>query len=325
MSSPVEPVSMHFSYWQLLGTVTPIFLIILVGFIIRRLRWLTREADQSLLRVCVNVLLPCLVLDSVLGNPALDKIGNLALPPLVGYGTFFLGYLLALPAGRLLRLPEREARTFGFAVGSYNYGYIPIPLVLAFYPRETMGVLFTHNLGAEIAFWTAGVVILTGGSLQKGWTKIFSPPVLAIGGSLALNLCHAGHWLPGFVKAGAHMMGQSYVPLVLVLTGATLADLLRDTHPRLTGLMPACAVALRLVLLPAFSLLLARYLPCSLELKRVIVIQAAMPAAMLPILISKHYGGDTITAIRVVAVTTLLGLVTIPCWIKLGFLFAGIF
>ncbi|MEI8340993.1 MAG: AEC family transporter, partial [Verrucomicrobiota bacterium] len=177
---------MQISYWPLLAAVAPVFLIILAGFIIRRVGWLTREADHSLLRVCVNVLMPCLILDSILGNPALSKIENVTLPPLIGFSTFLIGYLVALPVGRLIRLTETQARTFSFTVGSYNYAYIPIPLVLAFCPRETTGVLFTHNLGVEIAFWTAGIGILTGSSLRNAWTKIFNPPVLAIVGSLLL-------------------------------------------------------------------------------------------------------------------------------------------
>ena len=316
---------MPISYWSLLASVAPVFLIILSGFVIRRKGWLNAEADRSLLRVCVNMLMPCLILDSVLGNPALGNIGNLTLPPLAGFATFLLGYVVALPAGRMLGLGERQARTFSFAVGSYNYGYIPIPLVQAFYPRETMGVLFTHNLGVEITFWTVGIGILTGASPKNAWKKMFNAPVLAILGSMLLNFCHAANWLPGFVLTAARMIGQSAVPLALILTGATLADLTLHSRPRLTGPAPLGAIALRLAILPVFSLLLARYLPCSIELKRIIVIQAAMPAAMLPIVISKHFGGDANIALDVIFATSLCGLLTIPCWIRLGFLWTGIY
>ena len=185
-------------------------------------------------------------------------------------------------------------------------------------------MLFTHNLGVEIAFWTVGIGILTGASLRKGWTKIFNPPVFAIIGSLTLNAFHGIHWMPGFILKAAHMTGQSAVPLALILTGATLADLVRNTWPRLSGPVPVGAVVLRLALLPVLSLLLAKFLPCSTELKRIIVIQAAMPAAMLPIVLSKHLGGDADTALQVVISTSLLGFLTIPFWIQLGFLYTGI-
>jgi hypothetical protein len=71
-------------------------------------------------------------------------------------------------------------------------------------------------------------------------------------------------------------------------------------------------------------LLLARYLPASVELKRVIVLEAAMPAAVFPIVMSRHYGGDPLTALRVVIGTSLVGMVTIPLWIRFGMKFAGL-
>jgi predicted permease len=80
----------------------------------------------------------------------------------------------------------------------------------------------------------------------------------------------------------------------------------------------------RLVLLPLGFLVLARYLPCSVELKRVIILQAAMPAAVFPIVMAKHYGGDTATALRVVISTSALSLITTPIWIRLGTKFAGL-
>jgi predicted permease len=50
----------------------------------------------------------------------------------------------------------------------------------------------------------------------------------------------------------------------------------------------------------------------------VILIQAAMPAAVIPVIIAKHYGGDPGAAMRIVLVTSIAGLVTIPFWIQMG-------
>ena len=55
-----------------------------------------------------------------------------------------------------------------------------------------------------------------------------------------------------------------------------------------------------------------------MELKRVLVLQGAMPAAVLPIVLTKHYGGDARTSLQVALGTSLLGLVTIPLWIRFG-------
>jgi predicted permease len=81
---------------------------------------------------------------------------------------------------------------------------------------------------------------------------------------------------------------------------------------------------LRLGILPVLFLVLAKFLPCSLELKRVITIEAAMSAAVFPIVIAKHYGGDPATALRVVLGTSLVGLVTIPLWLRFGMKWVGL-
>src|ERR1700749_4771005 len=93
-------------YLPLLAAVAPIFLIIAAGWIIRRIGWLTEEADASLLRVICNLLYPCLILDTILGKPAMEKPGNVFLAPLVGFTTVVLGYAVSYFAAPLFRATE---------------------------------------------------------------------------------------------------------------------------------------------------------------------------------------------------------------------------
>src|SRR5580700_10851964 len=124
----------------------------MAGYIIRRIGWLTEEADASLLRVIVNLLYPCLILDTILGNPALEKLGNVLLAPVVGFGTVVFGYVVCYWAAPLCGAREpRERRTFAFTTGIYNYGYLALPVVQNRFGQQTSGVLFIHNLGVEIA------------------------------------------------------------------------------------------------------------------------------------------------------------------------------
>ena len=48
--------------------VIPVFLVTGSGFVMRKLNALSEEADASLLRITVNVMMPCLVFDSILGS-----------------------------------------------------------------------------------------------------------------------------------------------------------------------------------------------------------------------------------------------------------------
>lgn len=307
------------SYLTLLGAVAPVFVILVAGYSLRRLGWLTAEADRSLLQVGVNFLYPCLIADTILGNPALSKFGNLVVPPIIGFGTVAGGFLICLLVGKALRLEPATRRSFSFTTGLYNYGYLPIPLVQAFYNRETLGVLFTFNLGVEIALWTVGIWILSGASGKDAWRNILNVPILAILASVILNLAGAHAWMPRFVGTTMHMLGQSAIPLALLLTGATLADLV--AHGNLIGQrVPLIASnLLRLAILPLAFLALAKAIPMSAPLQRILVIQAAMPAAMIPIILAKHYKADSAHALQIVLSSTLLGLLTIPLWLRFGF------
>ncbi|MCX6905441.1 MAG: AEC family transporter, partial [Verrucomicrobia bacterium] len=125
------------------------------GVLHRGLNWLTKQADQSLMRVTINGLIPCLIIDSVINNSALRQPGNVLIAPLVGFGTILLGIGLAWVCRPLVGLREPvPGRTFAYCLGIYNYCYVPLPLaILLFSSRpETVGVLFVHNVGVEVAF-----------------------------------------------------------------------------------------------------------------------------------------------------------------------------
>ena len=43
------------SYWQLLQLILPVFALIAIGVVVRRVHWIEGEAETSLLRLVVNV------------------------------------------------------------------------------------------------------------------------------------------------------------------------------------------------------------------------------------------------------------------------------
>jgi predicted permease len=306
---------------DVLSAVLPVFCLALVGIGLRRVRWLTEEADATLLRLVVNVLTPCLIFDKVLGNRALQRAENLFIPPLIGFGGIILGIGTCWLFRRRVGLKtDPEQRTFALVAGLQNFAYVPFPLVLMLFANhpDTPGVLFLHNLGVDIAMWTLGLITLGHATGPGEWRKLINVPLVAIVLSLLLNTCDAAHWVPRPLSITASMLGACAFPLGILLTGAMMADQVRQLHPaRATGTLIWSAI-FRLGVIPALMLGIARILPCSVEIKRVIVVQAAMPAGIFPIVLSRLYGGDPATAVRIVAGTTILSLITIPLWIQWG-------
>ncbi len=312
------------SYLPLLTAVAPVFVVIGAGWIIRRIGVLTEEADASLLRLIVNLLYPCLILDTILGNPALEKPGNVLLAPVVGFATVVLGYAVCYVAAPLFGAREpRQRRTFAFTTGLYNYGYLALPIAQSRFGKETSGVLFIHNLGVEIALWTCGIMLISGAKRGGGWRQVFNGPVVAILCAALLHFAGARTWMPDVVLTAVHSLGATAIPIGLILTGATFADQMKELAIRSTVLPTIGACFLRLAILPVLMLAIARWLPCPVELRNVMIIQAAMPCAVIPVILAKHYGGDAGAALRIILFTSALGLLTIPFWLQLGLKWVG--
>jgi len=313
------------SYWQLLLLVVPVFVLIAIGVVARRVHWIENEAETSLIRLVVNVCYPCLIFESVASNAALRSPENLLLPPLVGFGVTFVGIRAGLMVARLIGLQVGTGlRTFALAVGITNYGYLPMPIMEAMWGPESRAVLMVHNVGVEAAIWTVGVLVLSGLSFREGWRRLLSPIIITLIVAVIFNLTGVTGYLPGFVTGTIHALGVCAVPLGLIMTGVNLANYLNQPRELFDAKVTTAACALRLGLLPIFILVVAKYLPCSVELKRVLLVQAAMPTAVFSIIMARVYGGHPRTAVQVVLGTTALGILVIPLWLKAGLAWLGV-
>ncbi len=310
---------------ELFRLILPVFALIAVGVALRRFHWVEGAAEASMIKLVVYVCMPCLVFETVVGNGSLRDPGNLLLPPLAGFAATVAGFGVAYLAARAIGLGRGTGlRTFAVSAGICNYSYLPLPIVGGIWGERAQGLVLVHNLGVDSALWSVGLVILTGASAREGWRKLVSPVLVTLVVAVAINVTGFSPRVPGFVGSMAHSLGVCTVPLGLLMTGVSLADYLDQPSRLLHRNVALAACLVRLLIMPALMLCLAKWLPCSVELKRVLVVEAAMPAAVFPIIMARHYGGQPLTAVQVVLATTAAGLVTCPLWIRAGLAWVGV-
>ncbi len=311
-------------FFHLLQIVLPIFIVMIAGFCVRKLRILSAEADRSLIGLSVSLLTPALAFDTIIGNPAFDQPANWFIPPLLGFGSVALGIGVARLAGRLTPFADdTRRRTFVFTTSLQNYGYIAIPLTAALFDRETLGVLFAFILGVEFAFWTIALWQLTGVPGRRDLWRSLNPPMIAIPVAILLHGAGAQQWLAGAPHTTFHLLGACAVPMGLLLSGALLADYARPSALHRGGPTIVASLVARIVILPALILIAAKFLPIDPALRAVLVVEAAMPAAIFPIALTRLHNGDVPVALQVVVGTSLVGLITIPLWIHFGMAWIG--
>ncbi|MGB1130997.1 MAG: AEC family transporter, partial [Haloferula sp.] len=299
---------------EVLRQMLPVYLLIVLGALLRRTGVTKRENDDGILHLVFTVLYPCFIVDKILGNENVRDVSAVAWGIGVGFSVVVVGMGIAWLAASLLRYEKGNGkRTFALTAGIQNFGYTAIPVVeLMWVGGGAMAMLFVHNLGVEVAIWSVGVMLISG-QRQVPWRRLLNGPLVAVVVGLSLvwldwdgmHLAKEGaEPVPGVLRQTMGWLGAGAFPVAIFTTGSIMMDLIGKERPSWRATFGG--VVLRLAILPVLILVMARFLPAPVELKQVMVVQAAMPAAMTPILLAKLYGGRPAVAVEVVLATTIV-------------------
>ena len=259
---------------KVLSAVLPVFLITFLGYQFRRINWLNREADDSLMRVAMNVLLPCLAFSKISGNEAIRQPENVWLPPLVGFSSIAIGMLVGWIARQYATGQiGPKARTYAIAIGVFNFGFVPIPLSESLFGPNAVAVLFVFNVGTLLAMWSLGVMLLHG-ELTSAWSKVLNAPFLSVVLALIINATGLYLYIPEVVIKSIDMLGRCAIPMSILLMGAMMKDYLSQCEFSSAFRVCWTSIILRLGLLPALMIITANWLPFSVELKRNCIISS---------------------------------------------------
>lgn len=285
------------------GQVATLFLLMGVGFVLARLGKLNGTGLGQMSSLLLYVVSPCIVLDSF-QQDSLPGPGALG----ISLAVFALYYVLILPLSLPLfpgQPPERRSvLRFGAAYG--NVGFMGMPLLLGVLGSEA-GIYGAISIALMNIFqWTQGVVVM--GSRLSVKKAIFNPGVLSLLAAVALYLLDIR--LPGVLADSVSFLADLNTPLAMVIIGAQIAsaDLAATfTQPRLYA-----AAAFKLLAAPLLTALVLLPLGLSPVLYCACVIVAATPTAGATSIFAQRFGRDTPAAAQLVALSTILSIVTLP-------------
>lgn len=280
------------------------------GAVLRKTGILKREHDVGIMHLVFSVLAPCYILDQTLGAEILRNYGTLATGAGLGFLFIVAGIAIGWLGAKAIGLsPGKGFRTFALSTGCQNFGYAAVPVVEILWGSSALALLFVHNIGVEIAIWSVGVMILSG---EKGivWKRLINGPIIAVTIALILVALGVDDKVTGPARTTISMIGIGAFPIAILMIGASIADLASTEKPSLKIAIAACLI--RLICVPTLIILAAKFIPMPLELRQILLIQAAMPAAFIPILLARIYGGQPGVAAQVVIATTVASLATVP-------------
>jgi len=301
----------------------PVFIIVFIGVGLRRGKVIDSVIDQGVTKLLLNVLMPCFILDSIIGSDVASDLPKVLSLAGIGAAIIYISLAITYAFSPLLGMGKGAGRrSFAVGAGLQNYGFLAVPLLISLYgDKELVATLYMHSLGVEIALYTAAIAIFTG-KFSLNPKMLLKGPIIAIFIGILLNVTELYHYIPSAVMTSIGMLGETAIPLSLLAVGMSIGEILPET--KYSFKVSLSAILFRLVILPAMIIGFAFLLPMDDSVKRVLLVQAAMPAALFPIVLARHYGGKPALVAEIAIVTSVVSFITMPVVIVFGSKWLGI-
>ncbi|WP_288162722.1 AEC family transporter, partial [Dubosiella newyorkensis] len=180
-----------------------------------------------------------------------------------------------------------------------------------------LGLLFASFflIPQRVVMWSAGLSLYTTKtSWQEKVKKVITHPciiALAIGFAILLMRME-GIYLPSALDQTIAAISACNTPICLFVIGAMLEQ--SETKDLFSKTMRKYCL-LRLLILPAIVLVIMKSFQLPLLAIQICVIESAMPAATTSAMLALRYDQDPAFASKMVFVSTLFSLFTLPLWL----------
>jgi malonate transporter len=303
-----------------LVVVLPIFALIFVGYISRKVGVLGPNATTELNRFVVYLALPALLFDIM----AHTTWAELYQPGFIATFGLSCAIVFAITVAISLRAPRHlaDASIDGLNAAYANTGFIGFPLCLLLFGRASLAPTTIAAILTVCVLFAAAIVLI-----EIGLQTETHPVHLArkVGLSLAKNpllvapvlgslLAASGVGVPASAETFLKLLGSAASPCALVALGLFLGQpsgaTRRDTVASLL------LVVLKLIFQPLVAWLLAVYVfGLSPFLTHVTVVLAALPTGTGPFMLAKFYDREAAVTANAVLISTIGALVTISAYL----------
>jgi len=289
----------------LVKQIFQMFLLAGIGFLLFRSGKISLEGSRTIGNILIWVSLPAVIINGFLIERTPEHVSGMLWSA--------AGALLILLLSVLVsHLVFRKDAIAAFAAAFSNPGFFGIPLVVASLGQQAVFYAAAYVAFLNIGQWTYGVSRLTGQPIHQGFEPrklIRAPFVIAILTGLLLFAFRIQ--LPELAKNILNTVAGLNTPLAMFTVGIYLAqtDLLKMLRRKTLYRI----AAVRLLVIPAISILLLMLLPSSMrEMKTVLLIAAACPVGSNVAVYAQLHGKDYPYAVETVVISTVFSILTLP-------------
>ena len=297
------------------GQVLTLFLLIGVGVICDRAKILSHATVRQMTNFLLFFVTPSVIIHALQMNFDRERAMGLLIAALLAVLAHIVGILLSSAFFRRSSPDQKPVLRFGIVYS--NAGFMALPLTAAI--AGTDGVFYggVFVIVFNLFCWTHGVIIMSGGKKNMSLKKALINPG-TIGFAVGLPFFLFSIPMPQIPMAALTHMASLNSPLAMIVIGTHLSR--TNIRTAFADTRIYAAVALRLLIVPSliFAAMFAlnRFTALSETLVAALIIPACAPAAANATLFSDKFNRDTALASKVMVVTTLFSVVTMPLFVS---------
>ena len=291
-----------------------LFLLIIPGYIIRKTGLVKPDAAPIINKVLVYVLNSAMLVNAFL--KPFDKSEFLGCIGVVVF-SFIAHALFTLVALICFRKSEKAKRNvYQFALIFSNAGFMGIPLIIDVLGKEKAIYATFYLVFFQIFVWTVGSYIYTRDKKFFSVKKIIlNPGVIPIILGVIIYVSGIGEMIPAILVSAVDKLASAVVPFSMLIVGIRLAEC--DFKGILLNPKLFLCIALRLLVLPTLFFILIFIISKLGIYHNEVVFSAALICASAPCAaytnsFAEMFGGDGAEASKVVSISTLFSILTMP-------------
>ena len=297
---------------SILKTQLSILIIMALAFIITRAGLFSSKARVDLTNVIIYLILPCNIFASFHKGITPETLRQCAIVLIAAFALQIFYMIL----NRLLynKFPLGQRTVVQYATMVNNAGFMGLPVIESVF--GDVGLLYGAIvlIPIRVFMWTSGLSLFTKTDKKQSFKTVATHPCIwavILGFAYALSSFE----LPEVLSGTIVMIGNC----TMVLTMFIIGSILSEVKPReMLDLRCLYYSFIRLIAIPAITfgaLTLLRVDPLT---SGVVTLSASMPAATTTAMLAEKYGKDSAFASKLVFISTILSMVTLP--IIAGFL-----
>ena len=284
------------------------FLLVLIGFLIRKQNIVETEGRKNMVDLCLYVTLPFNILNSFFVDWKWEMLISCGVILLLSVG--YNAVSVFLSSVLFKKAPQDRKKTLRYGTIVSNGGFLGNPIIEGVYGTSGLFYASIFMIPVRIVMWSVGISVFLKGKRENILKKVLTHPCI-IAVYVGAILMGTGVVLPEFLMKTISGLSSCNTPLSMMLVGMMLAEM----NPR--GLIDRTMLfytGVRLIVIPGVVFLLTMFLDIDPLLRGIAVIIAGMPAPITTALLSAKYDGDETYATGMIFVTTIVSLITLPIW-----------